>query len=335
MYHDDSANPQHVTPPPVSEAIAHPLRVLAGGVDTHVHVAPFINEDSMVLDVFELAREAAAAGLRAVVVKSFFGSSCPMAFLANKYANGATVVGGVTLNWAVGGINPDAVRVAAHEGVHMGFRPGRVVWMPEKASLHNARIQGKRDLERHLSPFRNGDPDAGLTPEARLVCEVVAQEDMVLATSHLGPEEGLALIEEAAALGARRFLITHASSSLVGYTLEQKKRAAALGAYIEEAASTWETGMRIFGFEPIDPQEHIVAAIKEIGAAHFVLGTDSGSGTFPKPADALRVFVAILLANGIEESDVRAMVVDNPVELLGLDRDDSTRRAVTRNDIFN
>ena len=65
---------------------------MAGGVDTHVHVGPFINEETMVWDVFELAREAAAAGLRAAVYKSPFGSSCVAASLANKYAGGATVV---------------------------------------------------------------------------------------------------------------------------------------------------------------------------------------------------------------------------------------------------
>lgn len=295
---------------------------MAGGIDTHVHVGPFINEETMVWDVFELAREAAAAGLRAAVYKSPFGSSCVAASLANKYAGGATVVGGVTLNWAIGGINPDAVRVAAHEGAYNAFRPGRFVWMPEKASLHNARLRDLANPERYLSPFRNGDVDAGLTPEGRAVCEIVAEEDLVLATSHLGPEEGLALIEEARALGAKRFVITHASSSLVGYTLEQKKRAAGLGAFIEETVSTWEVGMRVFGFEPINPQEEIFPAMKEIGPAHFVLGSDCGSGPFPKPTDAMRVFVSILLGSGFSEGDVRRMVVDNPVALIGLDEPD-------------
>ena len=307
---------------------------MSGGVDTHVHVAPFINDETMVWDVFELAREAAAAGLRAVVFKSPFGSSCAAAYLANKYANGATVVGGVTLNWSVGGINPDAVRVAAHEGAHGSFRPGKFVWMPEKASLHNARLRNLPNPERYVSPFRRGDIDAGLTPEAKAVCEVIAEEEMILATSHLAPEEGLALIEEARGLGVSRFVVTHASSSLVGYTLDQKRRAAALGAFIEEAASTWEPGMRVFGFEPINPQEEIIEAMKQIGPAHFVLGTDCGSGPFPKPTDALRVFVSILLGSGFSDAEVRMMVVDNPVELIGLDRDDR-RPPATRVSIGN
>jgi hypothetical protein len=319
---------------PLSEALAHPLRVLKGGVDAHVHAGPFINESTMVWDVFELAREAAAIGLRAVVVKSYFGSSCGIAGLANKYAGGARVVGGVTLNWSAGGFNADAVRVAAHEGIHDGFRPGRVVWMPERSSAHRARYLDLPEKHRYLTPFRKGDVDAGLIPEAKEVCEVIAEEGMVLATSHLSPEEGLALIEEARALGISRFVLTHASSSGVGYTLEQKQRAVELGAFIEEAAVTWEPALQLFRYPPIDAHEEIIGAMKSIGAEHYVLATDCGYAMTPKPTDALRVFVALLLAVGIDEGDVRRMVVDNPLRLLGLDEPD-LRTAATRDMIRN
>lgn len=317
-----------------SDALARPLRTMAGGVDAHVHAGPFINESTLIWDVFELAREAAATGLRAVVLKSYFGSSCPAAALANKYADGARVIGGVTLNWSVGGINPDAVRVAAHEGVVDGFRPGRVVWMPERSSRHRARLLGLPDEERHLSPFRNGDIDAGLTPEGREVCEVVASEDLVLATSHLAPEEGLALIEEARALGVRRFVITHASESGVGYSLEQKRRAVELGAFIEEAAISWEPAIQLFRYPPIDAHAEIIDAIKDIGAEHFVIASDCGYGMVPKPTDAIRVFVGLLLAAGLAEDDVKKMVVHNPTSLFRLDEPDE-RPTATRDSIRN
>lgn len=318
----------------LAEALARPLRTMAGGIDAHVHAGPFINESTMIWDVFELAREAHEAGLRAVVVKSYFGSSCAVAGLANKYAGGARVVGGVTLNWSVGGINPDAVRVAAHEGIHDGFRPGRVVWMPERSSRHRARLLGLADQGRYLSPFSNGNVDAGLTPEAQAVCQVIAEEDMVLATSHLSPEEGLALIEEAGHLGVERFVVTHASNSGVAYSLEQKRRAAALGAFIEEAAITWEPAIQLFRYQPIDAHTEVIGAIKDIGADHFVLATDCGYGMVPKPTDALRVFVALLLASGIDERDVRKMVVDNPVQVFRLDELDE-RQPATRDSIGN
>ena len=320
-------------PLPPAPALAKPLELLAGGVDAHVHAGPFINETTFVWDVFELARAAKEIGLRAVVVKSYFGSSCGIAGLANKYAGGATVVGGVTLNWSVGGINPDAVRVAAHEGVFGGFRPGRVVWMPERSSAHRARLLGLPNQDRYLSPFVRCDIDAGLTPEARDVCEVIAAEDLVLATSHLSPEEGLQLIVEARKLGATKFVVTHASNSGVGYTLDQKREAANLGAFIEEAAVTWEPAMALFRYKPADAAA-IIDAIKEIGPSHFILASDCGFGTTPKPTDALRVFVALLHAQGLSDAEIRQMAVDNPTELFGLDEIDD-RAPATRDSIAN
>jgi hypothetical protein len=318
----------------LAPALAAPLRALAGGVDAHVHTGPFINETTMLWDAFELARAAGEIGLRAVVVKSYFGSSCMTAALANRYAGGASVVGGVTLNWATGGINPDAVRVAAHEGAYGGFRPGRVVWMPERSSLHRARMLRLPDQERYLSPFPCGEVDRGLTAEAAAVCEVIAEEDLVLATSHLSPEEGLALIELAKGYGVKRFVITHASNTAVAYTLDQKRRAAALGALIEEAAVVWEPGMELFHYAPIDAHAEIFHAMREIGPEHYILASDCGMGVVSKPTEALRTFAALLLAVGFTEQEVRTMAVTNPTSLLRLDEPDE-RPAATRDSLVN
>lgn len=315
----------------------HPVeQVLAGAVDVHVHAMPFINESAMKLDVFELSRQAAEAGMRAVLVKPYFGSSCQIAYLANKYAGGAQVVGGVTLNFAAGGFNPDAVRVAAHDGIYQGFRPGRVVWMPERSARHRARYLGLPDdeVDRYLSPFRNGDVDAGLIPQAADVLDVMAEEDMVLATSHLSPEEGLALIELAKQRGVRRFLITHATHHGVGYTLEQKRRAAELGALIEESTITWQPAMSLFHYQPVDADREIFDAIVEIGPEYFCLGTDAGFWATPSPVEAMRTFVALLLHKGLTVEQVRRMAVDNPVRLLGLDEPDN-RPEATRDSLRN
>jgi hypothetical protein len=297
---------------------------------------PFINESGMMIDAFELSRGAAAVGMRAVVLKPYFGSSCQVAYLANKYAGGATVVGGVTLNFAAGGFNPDAVRVAAHDGVYNGFRPGRVVWMPERSARHRARRLGfpPEELERYLSPFRRGDVDAGLIPQADEVLSVIAEEDLVLATSHLSPEEGLALIELGKQRGINRFLLTHATHDGVGYTLEQKKQAAAMGALIEESVITWEPAMSLFHYRPVDANSEIFDAIIDIGPEHYCLGTDAGFWATPSPPDAYRVFVALLLGRGLSVEQVRRMAVDNPAALLKLDEED-LRPEATRDSLGN
>ena len=315
----------------------HPVdQVMQGAVDTHVHAMPFINETTMSLDVFELSRSASEVGMSTVVVKPYFGSSCQIAYLANKYAGGATVVGGVTLNFAAGGFNPDAVRVAAHDGIYDGFRPGRVVWMPERSALHRAKHLGFAldEQDRYLTPFKNGAVGNGLIAEAEAVLEVISEEDLVLATSHLSPEEGLALIEHGRNKGISRFLITHASHSGVGYTLEQKKRAVALGAFIEEAAITWEPAMALFHYRPIDAEREIFETMAEIGPAHFCLSTDAGFWAVPSPAEAYRTFIALLLGRGFSVEQVRQMAVSNPRKLLRLDVVDD-RPEVTRDQLGN
>jgi hypothetical protein len=295
--------------------------LLDGAVDSHVHAAPFINDETFLVDVFELAVAAKRAGLSAIVLKSYFGSSCPAAYLANRHADGATVVGGVTLNRSVGGFNADAVKASAYEGAYAGFRPGRVVWMPERSSLHRARLLGM-DETGMLSPFPGGDTTKPLLPEAREVLEVIAEEDLVLATSHLGPEEALAFLVHAADLGVKRFVITHASNPGVAWTTEQKKRAVELGAYIEEAAICWEPAMALFHYTPADAKRAILEPLHEIGPQHYLLATDGGFRVSPSPPEALRVFVELLHADGFSEAEIRQMAVDNPRKVFRLDTPD-------------
>jgi hypothetical protein len=317
--------------PPRSQA----ERVLEGGVDAHVHAGPFIN-GMMMVDVFELARDAAALGLGAVVVKNYFGSSCAAAALANRYAGGATVLGGVTLNWSAGGFNADAVRVAAHEGYDDGFRPGRVVWMPERAALNRARLLALDPAThaKYLSPFPDGDTSRPMLPEAREVLDVIAEEDLVLATSHLGPEESLAMFEVARASGVERLVVTHASNPGVGWTLEQKQRAVELGALIEEAVICWEPAMAVFHYTPTDAATEIFAAMRTIGPEHYILASDCGFHVAPRPAEAMRIFAALLLGFGFGEHELRAMAVDNPRRLLRLDEPDP-RPAIGRDALGN
>ncbi|GLW98288.1 DUF6282 family protein [Microtetraspora sp. NBRC 16547] len=313
-----------------------PDRLLEGAVDTHVHAAPFIDDSMFLVDVFQLSRAAADAGMRAVVLKNWFGSSCPAAFLANRYAGGVQVLGGVVLNFAVGGINADAVRVAAHEGYDRGFRPGRVVWMPERSSLFRARLLGldAEDQAKALSPFPGGDIDRPITPQAREVLDVIAEEDMVLATSHLGPDEALVFLEHARAAGVTRMVVTHASSGGVRWSLDQKKRAVELGACIEEAAISWQPAMKAFGYPVTDAAVEMFAAMREIGPEHYVLASDSGMKIAPSPIESMRVFATLLLASGFTGDEVRAMAVENPRRLLRLDQDDH-RPPTTRNELKN
>jgi hypothetical protein len=53
--------------------------------------------------------------------------------------------------------------------------------------------------------------------------------------------------------------------------------------------------------------EETAAAVKEIGAQHFVLATDLGQTGNPSPADGLQLFVADLMKVGVSKDDVTKM----------------------------
>ena len=60
-------------------------------------------------------------------------------------------------------------------------------------------------------------------------------------------------------------------------------------------------------------------AIKYIGAEHCIMGTDLGQYYNPTPAEGMRMFMALLLKNGISEQEIEYMAKENPAKLLDLD----------------
>ncbi|MCW3006114.1 MAG: hypothetical protein JWP17_740 [Solirubrobacterales bacterium] len=297
------------------------LELLRGSIDTHCHAMPSVGEGIWLQDVFELAREGDEFGLDAICVKYHFGSSAGQAYLANKYAGAehCKIIGGVTLNRAAGGWNPEAVRILAQDAHLDGFRSGRIVWFPERDALGDAKILGKPDLHTYLSPFCNQKIEDGLLPEVVEILEIVAKEDLCLALSHTSPEESLALIPEARRLGVKHIVATHASGRNVGWTFEQEKRGAELGVIFEESVITWTPAMRIFGYDVIDAREQIIEHIRAIGPEHYCISSDCGYVQGATPVEAMRIFIAMLIDEGFTDAEIQLMTRTNAARLLGLD----------------
>src|SRR2546430_3930407 len=76
-------------------------------MDTHVHAAPDVFGRS--LDDEEMAIIYKDRGLEALVLKNHVATTADRAWFARKHVAGLKVFGGIVLNSAVGGINPDAV----------------------------------------------------------------------------------------------------------------------------------------------------------------------------------------------------------------------------------
>ena len=104
--------------------------LVRGAYDTHVHVAPDVVK-RRITDV-ALARRFAELGLAGFGLKSHYTSTAERARVVSEAVPEVDTIGTLTLNRAVGGLNPVAVEIAAREGA-------RIVWFPTVSSENEER----------------------------------------------------------------------------------------------------------------------------------------------------------------------------------------------------
>lgn len=282
--------------------------LLAGGSDLHTHVAPSLFDRA--LDDFELAREAFAAGMRAVVVKSHECPSVVRAKLAEKYAGGALVYGGIVLNYQVGGFNVSAVEAALSMG-------GKFIWFPTisaKNYLDFLKKHGEGRFTPQAGPAGEGltvfNSSGELYPEVIEILHMAAQADAVVASGHLGAQEIKVVVEKAREIGVRKILINHADARFLDLSLEDQIALAQKGAFLEKCYLNIIT-------EDITIAE-MVANIRAVGAESCVLVTDLGQKGNPSPVTGMIHFVNLLMKSGINFPEIKRMLVENPAFLLAL-----------------
>src|SRR5262249_11884432 len=109
----------------MSEAAAaprdRPRELLRGAFDMHIHIPPDVVPRR--IGDLALARRFQELGLAGFVLKSHYTSTAERAAVVREVVPGVRVMGAITLNRSVGGMNPLAVEIAALEGA-------RVVWLP-------------------------------------------------------------------------------------------------------------------------------------------------------------------------------------------------------------
>jgi hypothetical protein len=67
-----------------------------------------------------------------------------------------------------------------------------------------------------------------------------------------------------------------------------------------------------------DPQ-NVISGINTVGAEHCIISTDLGQYDNPPAAEGMRMFIALLLKNGITRDEIELMAKINPAKLLGID----------------
>ena len=273
---------------------------VSGAIDIHVHTLP--DKWPRALDGIEAARQARDRGMRAIVLKNHFESTAGLTYVVRKLVPNFEVFGGINLNLSVGGINPAAVEHMTR--VSGGF--GRIVWMPTFDAENQVRFS--KDKRPFVSVSRNGE----LLPEVRQVIALIAKHNLVLATGHSSPEEGLMLLREARRQGVQRMVVTHAMNAPISMSVPQMQEATKLGAFIEFVGSSpvsADARTRYDGFAD---------AIRKIGPAFCILSSDLGQMGNPLPVDGFGAFLVALRERGFTQQEIDWMSKENPAKVLGL-----------------
>ena len=290
-------------PPKVSPA--------AGVVDMHVHSHPDVFGRNM--DDIDVATLAKSKGMRGIVLKNHVSETASRAALVMKVVPGIEVFGGIVLNKAVGGINPDAV-----EWMHRVYGSrGKIVWLPTFESDRHVKVLSKPDARGLVVA-----PGGQVTPEMEAILKIIARENLVLATGHVHPEEIIAVVRRGRELGVKNMLITHGLTNVPGLTMAQAKQVADMGAVIEVCFLQFLAGPNaplafLTHWTQVNAK-NVATAVKEIGAKSLIISSDLGQSANMTHPDGIEAAIAAMKKENISDADIDVMMRKNPARLLGL-----------------
>jgi hypothetical protein len=284
--------------------------LVRGAYDTHIHISPDVVK-RRISDV-RLAERFAELGLAGFGLKSHYTSTAERARVVSEAVPAVDTIGTITLNRAVGGLNPVAVEIAAREGA-------RIVWFPTVSSENEqhevlaADPDGKVPVwvrfelelrEAGIAPAPVPVVSGGeLVPEARDVLGVIARHDLVLATGHLARDEIFALVDGAVEAGVERIVVTHPEFPSQRLSIDDQITLADRGAVMERAFTTPYTGKCSW--------EQVFEASRAVGPERTVWSTDLGQVFNPPVEDGLALMAERFLEAGFDDEEVRTMAVTN------------------------
>jgi len=276
--------------------------LIPDSIDLHIHARPdaYVARQYSEIDI---GRRATDAGMRALVFKCHSTPSAGRAPLVqeavDEYAARVEkiptrIIGGVVLNYCVGGINPRAVEASAGFG-------GSYVWLPSVHASHHFRVQGKEGGIPVL------DDRKRLLPELVEVLKIIAERDMILGLAHQTVEERFIIVKKAKELGVKRISADHPQGSVNKMTVEQMKEMAELGVYMCIQNQT------IFMHELND---ETLEMINRVPQDRLVYGSDLTQWGAVHPVDGIRLLLEVLLKFAVSEDILRKILVENPSQLL-------------------
>ncbi|MGH3134221.1 MAG: DUF6282 family protein [Gaiellaceae bacterium] len=291
--------------------------LVRGAYDLHVHVAPDVPQRR--IDDRALAQRFAELGLAGFALKSHYTSTAERAQVVSALFEDVEVVGTLTLNWPVGGMNALAVEIAAREGA-------RIVWMPTVDSPAEtagrtepkdgdnvpqwARLQHElRSLGLSVDAVHVTGPDGGLLPEARDVLRAIARHGLILATGHLPRDDTFAIVDAAVEEGVDDIVVTHPEFPCQDFSIEDQQALAARGCLIERCLTTPLSGKTTW--------EHVFEGVRAVGVERSLFSSDCGNPRYPAVEDGLALWADRLLGAGFAEDEAREMIVTRSRRLAG------------------
>ena len=291
--------------------------LVRGAYDLHVHVAPDVPERR--IDDLALAGRFAELGLAGFALKSHYTSTAERAQVVSTLVPEVEVVGTLTLNWAVGGMNALAVEIAAREGA-------RIVWMPTVDSPAEtagrtepkegdkvpqwARLQHElRGLGLSVEPVHVTGPDGELLPATRDVVRAIARHGLVLATGHLGRDDTFAVVDAAFGEGVADVVVTHPEFPCQDFSIEDQQALAERGCLLERCLTTPFSGKTTW--------EHVFEGVRAVGVERSLFSSDCGNPDYPAVEDGLALWADRLLEAGFAEDEARELIVTQSRRLAG------------------
>ncbi len=287
---------------------------LQGAYDLHVHSAPCLFP--RIATDLEVVEAAQGAGLAGVCLKSHHESTVGRAAVVNaalhsRYERPAHAYGSITLNHAVGGINPVAVEAALKTGAAM-------VWMPTVDSLAHEKAFGHTGgWDVQGTDYRLARPtplsvleDGKLTRAAHEILSLCKFYGVALGTGHLGAEEIFALARAAQGEGFPWLVVTHPLFRVPRLAMSEIAELAMMNVWVE------------FTYCSLSPMwrhttvEETVAAIREVGVERAFLSSDGGQIHNPMPHEGLRLMAQMCLEAGVTEPKVMRMISEAPAAII-------------------
>ena len=293
-------------------------RVLVrGAYDLHVHVGPDVPPRR--IDDVTLARRFAELGLAGFALKSHYTSTAERAQVVTGVVDGVEVIGTLSLNQAVGGMNALAVEIAAREGA-------RIVWMPtvdspaETAGRTRPKPGDKvpqwaslqhelRELGLGIAAVEVTGEDGRLLPETRQVLGAIARHALILATGHLARDDTFAVVDGALEEGVEHIVVTHPEFTCQNFSIEDQVALAERGCLLERCLSTPFSGKTTW--------EHVVEGVRAVGVEHSLFSSDLGNPDYPAVEDGLALWADRLLGAGFDEDEVRELIVGQSRRMAG------------------